>query len=215
MSYSQSSRRSYGKPMQKLMLTFFFALLVSAGGMFLGTMLPSAARIPLFILEIGLIIAIMFLRKSKTIGYSLMYAFMVVSGATLQFSLSYYIASMGTSVVIQTVAVAILVYAGLAIYATYTKEDFRFLGGFLFASLIGLVVIGLMQFFIPFGGMMETLFAGFGLLVFIGYTLYDFNRMSKEGFDESDIPLMVVNIYLDLVNIIIYSLRFVKSLLDD
>jgi FtsH-binding integral membrane protein len=201
--------------MQKLMLTFFFALLVSVIGMFLGTMLPSVARIPLFILEIGLILAIVFLRKSKAIGYSLMYAFMVVSGATLQFSLSYYIASMGTSTVIQTVAVAVIVYAGLAIYATYTKEDFRFLGGFLFASVIGLLVIGLMQFIFPFDGMMETLFAGFGLLIFIGYTLYDFNRMSKEGFDDSDIPLMVVNIYLDLVNIIIYALRFVKSLLDD
>lgn len=213
MSHSQSSR--YVKPMQKLMLTFFFALLVSVGGMFLGTMLPSAARIPLFILELGLIIAIFFLRKSITIGYSLMYAFMLVSGATLQFALSFYIASMGMSVVIQTVAVAVIVYAGLAIYATYTKEDFRFLGGFLFASVIALIVMGIMQFFFPFGGMMETIYAGFGLLVFIGYTLYDFNRMSKEGFDDSEIPLMVVNIYLDLINMIIYALRFVKSLLDD
>ncbi|WP_053376078.1 Bax inhibitor-1/YccA family protein [Paenibacillus sp. FJAT-27812] len=213
MINSQSS--GYRKPMQKLMLTFFFALLVSVFGMLIGTMLPSAARIPLFIVEIGLIIAIVFLRKSKAIGYSLMYAFMVVSGATLQFALSYYIASMGSGIVIQTVAVAVIVYAGLAIYATFTKEDFRFLGGFLFASLIGLVVIGLLQFIFPFDGMMETLFSGFGLLIFIGYTLYDFNRMSKEGFDDSDIPLMVVNIYLDLVNIILYALRFVKSLLDD
>ncbi|OME88282.1 hypothetical protein BK120_02990 [Paenibacillus sp. FSL A5-0031] len=213
MSYTQSS--GYGKPMQKLMLTFFFALIVSVGGMYIGTMLPSAARIPLFIVEIGLIIAIMFLRKSTAIGYSLMYVFMIVSGATLQFSLSYYIASMGTSVVIQTVAVAVLVYAVLAIYATYSKEDFRFLGGFLFASLIGLIVIGLMQFIFPFGGMMETIYAGFGLLIFIGYTLYDFSRMSKEGFEDKDIPLMIVNIYLDLVNIILFALRFVKSLLDD
>ncbi|WP_054024783.1 Bax inhibitor-1 family protein [Bacillus sp. FJAT-28004] len=213
MSYTQSS--GYGKPMQKLMLTFFFALIVSVGGMYIGTLLPSTARIPLFIVEIGLIIAIMFLRKSTAIGYSLMYVFMIVSGATLQFSLSYYIASMGTSVVIQTVAVAVLVYAGLAIYATYSKEDFRFLGGFLFASLIGLIVMGLMQFIFPFGGMMETIYAGFGLLIFIGYTLYDFSRMSKEGFEDKDIPLMIVNIYLDLVNIILFALRFVKSLLDD
>jgi uncharacterized protein len=213
MSYSRSS--GYGKPMQKLMLTFFFALLVSIGGMFLGTLLPPAARIPLFVLELVLIIGIMFLRKSKVVGYSLMYAFMVVSGATLQFAISYYIATIGTAVVFQTVSVAVLVYAGLAIYATYSKEDFRFLGGFLFASLIGLIVLGLIQFFVPFVGVMETVYAGFGLLIFIGYTLYDFSRMSKEGFDESEIPMMVVNIYLDLVNIILYALRFVKSLLDD
>lgn len=213
MSYSQSS--GYGKPMQKLMLTFFFALLVSIGGMYLGTLLPASARIPLFVVELALIIGIMFLRKSKVVGYSLMYAFMVVSGATLQFAIGYYIATIGTAVVFQTVAVAVLVYAGLAIYATYSKEDFRFLGGFLFASLIGLIVLGLIQFFVPFVGVMETVYAGFGLLIFIGYTLYDFSRMSKEGFAESEIPLMVVNIYLDLVNIILYALRFVKSLLDD
>ncbi|WP_138751289.1 Bax inhibitor-1/YccA family protein [Paenibacillus sinopodophylli] len=213
MGYSQSS--GYGKPMQKLMLTFFFALLVSIGGMMIGTLLPPAARIPLFILELVLIISIMFLRKSKAIGYSLMYAFMAVSGATLQFAIGYYISTIGTAVVLETVGVAILVYAGLAIYATYSKEDFRFLGGFLFASLIGLVVLGLIQFFVPFVGVMETVYAGFGLLIFIGYTLYDFSRMSKEGFDDSDIPLMVVNIYLDLVNIILFALRFVKSLLDD
>ncbi|MBB3110248.1 FtsH-binding integral membrane protein [Paenibacillus phyllosphaerae] len=213
MNYSSSP--SYRNPMQKLMLTFFFALIVSVAGMFIGTQLPDVARIPLYIVELVLLISIFFLRRSTKIGYPLMYGFMLVSGATLQFSLSYYIAAIGSTVVIQTVAVAVIVYAGLAIYASRTKEDFRFLGGFLFASVIGLIVIGLMQFFIPFDGMMETVYSGFGLLVFIGYTLYDFNRMAKEGFDESEIPLMVVNIYLDLINMVLFALRFVKSLIED
>ncbi|MFC4101204.1 Bax inhibitor-1/YccA family protein [Paenibacillus xanthanilyticus] len=214
MNYNASSS-SYGNPMAKLMLTFFFALIVSGVGMFIGTMLPPAARIPLIILELALLIGMMFLRRRTSIGYPLMYAFMLVSGATLQFTLSYYIASMGSSIVIQTVGVAVLVYAGLAIYASRTKEDFRFLHGFLFASLIGLILIGLMQFIFPFDGAMETFYAGFGLLIFMGYTLYDFNRMAKEGFDESEIPLMVVNIYLDLINIVLFALRFVKSLTED
>lgn len=202
-------------PMGKLMLTFFFALIVSVAGMFAGMLLPDSARIPLFILELALLIGLLFLRKKVTVGYSLMYVFMLVSGATLQFALKYYAAALGSTAVIQTVAVAVLVYAGLAVYASKTKEDFRFLGGFLFASLLGLVLIGLLQFIFPFGGTMETIYSGFGLLIFIGYTLYDFNRMAKEGFDESEIPLMVVNIYLDLVNIILYALRFLKSLAED
>ncbi|MUT68793.1 Bax inhibitor-1 family protein [Paenibacillus sp. NEAU-GSW1] len=213
MNYNHST--SYGRPMGKLMLTFFYALIVSGIGMFIGLLLPPVARIPLIILEVALLIGMLFLRKRTSIGYPLMYTFMLVSGATLQFSLSYYIASLGSAIVIQTVAVAVIAYAGLAIYATRTKEDFRFLRGFLFASLIGLVVLGLLQFIFPFGGSMEIFYSGFGLLIFMGYTLYDFNRMAKEGFDESEIPLMVVNIYLDLVNVIMFALRLVKSLTED
>jgi FtsH-binding integral membrane protein len=191
----------------KLFRVIILSLVLSIVGIYLGQFIPPIMLIPLAIVEIGLLIAVIFLRKKKTIGYSLMSAFFLVSGATLSYSLSYYVQQLGSAVVLQAFAVTVIAFSAIAIYAVKTKQNFSYLGGFLFGGLIALVGIGILNIFIPFGGMMEIIYACGGILIFIGYSLYDINKIAKEGFTDDEIPIIAINIWLDFVNLFLFILR--------
>ncbi|MGG4141826.1 Bax inhibitor-1/YccA family protein [Paenibacillus algorifonticola] len=195
----------------KVFRVLFLSLLVSLVGFLIGQVVPPVLAMPLYIVEIGLLIALLFLRKKKSIGYTLMYSFMFVSGLTMYFVIVSYISMLGASLVLQGLGVAILAFGGTALYAIKSKQDFSFLGGFLFASTIVLVLMTLVGLFLPFSGTTELMVSGFGILIFIGWTLFDFSRLTRQGFSDDDIPMIVVSIYLDFVNLFLFILRFLGA----
>jgi uncharacterized protein len=198
-------------PIAKLTVTFLAALAVATGGLYVGQWIPAAMHLPLAVLEIVLLLVMIFSRSKKAVGYPLMYSFMLVSGATLYPLIGYYISVIGADAVLKAFALAVVSFTGVAIYAAKTKEDFSFLGGFLMLgsfALLGLLVI---QWFIPFSSVGQMGIAALGILIFLGFTIYDINRLARYGFTEADIPMIVVNIYLDFINLFIYILRFFAS----
>jgi uncharacterized protein len=198
-------------PIAKLTVTFLAALAVATGGLYVGQWIPAAMHLPLAVLEIVLLLVMIFSRSKKAVGYPLMYSFMLVSGATLYPLIGYYISVIGADAVLKAFALAVVSFSGVAIYAAKTKEDFSFLGGFLMLgsfALLGLLVI---QWFIPFSSVGQMGIAALGILIFLGFTIYDINRLARYGFTEADIPMIVVNIYLDFINLFIYILRFFAS----
>ena len=64
------------------------------------------------------------------------------------------------------------VFGGLTLYVMFTRQDFNFLGGFLFVALLGLIVAGLLMFFFNIAAM-TTLYCIVGVLIFAGFVLYD------------------------------------------
>jgi uncharacterized protein len=198
-------------PIAKLTVTFLAALAVATGGLYVGQWIPAALHLPLAVLEIVLLLVMIFSRSKKAVGYPLMYSFMLVSGATLYPLIGYYISVIGADAVLKAFALAVVSFSGVAIYAAKTKEDFSFLGGFLILgafSLLGLLII---QWFIPFSSVGQMGIAALGILIFLGFTIYDINRLARYGFTEADIPMIVVNIYLDFINLFVYILRFFAS----
>jgi uncharacterized protein len=198
-------------PIAKLTVTFLAALAVATGGLYVGQWIPAALHLPLAVLEIVLLLVMIFSRSKKAVGYPLMYSFMLVSGATLYPLIGYYISVIGAGAVLKAFALAVVSFSGVAIYAAKTKEDFSFLGGFLILgafSLLGLLII---QWFIPFSSVGQMGIAALGILIFLGFTIYDINRLARYGFTEADIPMIVVNIYLDFINLFVYILRFFAS----
>ena len=197
------------KPYAKFFGALFLGLLVATFGLFVGQSVPKPLFLPLFIVEIVMIILMISARKHKAIGYGMMFAFMFVSGLTLFPAISYYISTLGGLTVLRAFAISAFAFGGTAAYAMISKHDFRFLGSFLFVSVIALIGMGILQFFFPFSNTAELVFSACGILIFVGYTLYDFSRLTIEGFAERDIPLIVVCIYLDLVNLFLYILQFI------
>ncbi|MBD8499932.1 MULTISPECIES: Bax inhibitor-1/YccA family protein [Paenibacillus] len=195
----------------KLFSVLFIALLISFAGIYAGQFVPAAYAIPLFVVEIGLLLAVFFLRKSKAVGYPIMFAFMFVSGITLQFAIAYYVSTLGATLVGQAFALAVVAFGGTALYAVKSKQDFSYMRGFLVASTLVLIGIMLVGLFVPMTGTMELIYSGFGILIFIGWTLFDFSRLTKHGFAEEDIPSIVVSIYLDFVNLFLFILRFIGA----
>ena len=64
----------------------------------------------------------------------------------------------------------------MSVYALTTKRDFAPSGGMLAAGLMGLLVLGLLQFFVG-GPLLHTVKAYFGVLLFSGYLVYDLQMM--------------------------------------
>lgn len=101
---------------------------------------------------------------------------------------------------------------GLTAYAMKTKRDFSFMGGFLVASLLVLIGGSILQMFFhsPILNMILTVA---GVLVFLAYILYDVSRVVTGG--ENNHVFAAIAIYLDIINLFSYLLRFLGILSSD
>jgi FtsH-binding integral membrane protein len=208
MNYSTTYQTS---PVAKLVYAFLTALAVATFGFFVGQWVPVSMVLPLIILEFILLFAMIVARSKKSVGYPLMYSFMLVSGLTLYHVIANYINILGTGEVFKAFTLAVVSFVGVAIYAARTKEDFSFLGGFLTMGLFALLGLLLIQLFIPFSSVGQMGISALGILIFLGFTIFDINRLVRYGFTEEEIPMIVVNIYLDFINLFTYILRFFAS----
>ncbi|PLR75704.1 hypothetical protein CU633_19710 [Bacillus sp. V3-13] len=195
--------------MSKLLGVFFIAISVAAAGVYTGQFVPAALFLPLVICEIVLLLIVTFTRKK--VSYPVMYAFMFISGVTLYASLSFYVSEIGAGETMKGILLGTAAFAGLAVFGLKTKEDFSFLGGFLSMSVFALIGLAILQIFMPFSGTAEMIYAGFGVLIFTGFTIYDFNKIKMRGFSDQEIPRLVISIYLDFINLILFILRFLRS----
>ncbi|KRF64566.1 hypothetical protein ASG99_19890 [Bacillus sp. Soil768D1] len=194
--------------MPSVMRTFALSLAISVLGMAVGTLVPPSLFLPLAISEIAMLIGAFIMRKKKSIGYTFLYSFTLISGITTYPIIAHYLATAGANVVMLAGVTTTVVFGGLAIYATTTKRDLSFLRGMLFAALLALVAISIFNLFSPLSSTAMLIFSFIGILVFSGYILYDFNRMKHYGVTAEEVPLMALNLYLDFINLFINILRF-------
>lgn len=181
--------------------------------MFLASKFLSEAAIGvLIVIEVVMIVAAFVIRlRGKNISYGFVYAFSAVSGATMYPIIAYYASSIGANLVSLALASTFVIFGTLSIYAYRSKNDFSSLRGFLLASLLGLIVVGLSSMFISFGPVMNMVYASFGILVFSGFVLYDVGKY-KNGVSPEEVPLAVLNMYLNFINLFLYLLRFIASI---
>lgn len=117
------------------------------------------------------------------------------------------------NLVSQTIFATALATFSTAGIVFLTSIDFSFLGGFLFISLIILVVIGLLNIFFFRSKIFSLVRAYIGAVIFTLYLIYDFDRLEKMAGDESwgtaiDIA---VNIYLDIINLFLDLLEILSE----
>lgn len=200
---------NFGHIMQVLALS----LLVSFGGTLIGAFfIPPEFAVMLGVVELIMIIAAVVIRiRGKHIGYGFLYAFTGISGITLYPVIMYYGAQIGANLVSASFLATAGIFAALAFYAYRSERDFSYLLGFLFAGTIGLIVMGVVSFFVDFGGTMNLVWAIGGILIFSGWILYDVSRY-RYGVEAKEVPYVVLNLYLDIVNLFLYILRFVAAI---
>lgn len=193
--------------------TFAMSLLVSFVGTLVGAMFIPASLIPLFIvIELGMLVASIVIRiRGRNIGYTFLYVFTAVSGVTLYPVIEAYGSRLGANVVSGAFLSTAAIFGGLSLYAARSKRDFSFLGGFLFAGTIGLVLMGLLSLFLHFGSATTMVWSMIGVLLFSGWVLYDVAQY-RHGIDPDQVPLAALNIYLDFINLFLYILRFLASI---
>lgn len=202
--YTESNRNI----LPKVLWTFTISLAVSLLGFIAGNFLPPALFLPLMILEVVMLLAAFFVRRRKMLSYGFLYAFTFISGITLYPVVTSYLMTIGAEPVLMSLAATVIIFGGLSLYASTTKRDFSFMGGFLTASLLALIVIGIFNLFSPLSSTATLVYSFIGILVFSGYVIFDVNRIKQYGLSEEDVPLMALNLYLDFVNLFLYILRF-------
>ncbi|ARU59837.1 hypothetical protein CBW65_01295 [Tumebacillus avium] len=204
MNPSYSGSRMVG--INRVLPMFFLSLLFALIGTIVGTQVPPQFFLPLMVIEVGMLLAAMFMRKRR-VGYTFLYLFTFISGITFYPVLAHYTAGIGGNMVMAAFGVSTLAYGATALYAWKSKADFSFLGGFLMVGLIALVGLSLWNMFMPLGGTMYLGFTLLGIFIFIGFTLYDISNIARHGVPEEMVPMAVLNLYLNFINLFLFVLR--------
>lgn len=212
-----TAEQDYNASFHKLMRMFTFSILVAFIGTFVGTFVPPALFLPLIVIEIGMLIASIFIRrKGKAIGYGFVYTFVFISGITIYPAIAHYAGIGGAGIVHAAFILTVLIFGGLTLYAYNSKRDFSFLGGFLMVGIFALIGFSLIGFFVPamHTGVLGLTIGFFGVMVFSGFILYDISQY-KHGLPDEMIPLAVLSLYLSFINLFLYLLQILGILSDD
>ncbi len=109
------------------------------------------------------------------------------------------------NVVFQAMSATTIAVIATASIVFTTSIDFSVMGGFLFTALLILIIMGLLNHFIFKSRKFSLVKAYFGVLIFTGYLLYDFDMLKKQmnaGDDSWSTAIQIaVNLYLDIINL--------------
>jgi uncharacterized protein len=94
--------------------------------------------------------------------------------------------------------------AGLGAYGYATRRDLSSWIRVLFWALLALIVFGLVTIFIAIPHA-NLIYCVLGLVIFGGFTIYDFNRLRRA--DQSSSVMIASSIFLDIFNVFLLFLR--------
>lgn len=145
----------------------------------------------------------------KTIGFFLAYS--VLNGVTLSII---FIAYTGSTIFFAFVSASI-VFGIMAIYGYLTKTDLSPFKSFLMISVIGILVLSVINIFIASGSLSYWI-GIFGVVIFAGLTAYDLQKMKQiyvfslqnNGALQGNLAVTgALTLYLDFINIFLFMLR--------
>ncbi|WP_455538687.1 Bax inhibitor-1/YccA family protein [Terrisporobacter sp.] len=211
-----------GQVFKYLSISIFFMFVGYMFGLFLPDSFIGMANIIFAILIVGLLIMAIISKKSiipRRFSMNFVYLFTFVDGILISPVIRYYVGSLGSGVVIN-VLIATLVICGVLGFIASKSESDRFLklGPVLFAALIGLLVMSILNIFI-YGRLFNIIVSIIGVLLFSAYILYDVSLLKSDIEygnikDRDDLSIHVLNLYIDFVNIFLDLLRLVREFSD-
>ena len=170
----------------------------------------------LIIAEFALVFAISgaINKLSLTTATLLFTLYSVLNGATLSVIFLAYTLSSIASVFFITSAT----FGAMALYGYFTKKDLSSWGRILFMALIGIIIATVVNIFLK-SGALNMIVSYVGVLVFVGLTAYDSQKIKEMLLQASDagegmqkIALLgALSLYLDFINLFIYLLRIFGS----
>ena len=101
-----------------------------------------------------------------------------------------------------------IIFLGLSGYALSTRRDFSFMGGFLFAGMLTLVVAMLANIFFALPALSLAISAGI-ILIMSGFILFDTSRIIQGG--ETNYIMATYGLYLSIFNIFISLLNILMA----
>jgi FtsH-binding integral membrane protein len=174
-------------------------------GAYLGRNLSYGAGFAAFIAAFVCLIAMRFAaRRSTGLTVGLLAAFGLLIGVAVAPTLAYY-ASMNPRVLWQAGGATALFIAGFGAAGYATRRDLSAIARVCFWALLALIVFGIVLIFvrIPHG---ELIYSVIGLVIFAGFTMFDFQRLRRSQ-DVASAPFLAASIFLDVLNVFLFFLR--------
>jgi uncharacterized protein len=194
------SRTLFGQTMGLVAVTTgLFAL-----GAYLGRDLSYGWGFAAFIASFGVLLGLYFVaERSEPLALGLLFGFGVLVGVGTAPTIAYY-ASTNPQSVWQAGGATALFIAGFGAAGYATRRDLSGVARVCFWALLALIVFGIVTIFvnIPNG---TLIYAIAGLVIFAGFTLYDFQRLRRTQ-DIRAAPLLAASIFLDVLNVFLLFL---------
>lgn len=166
----------------------------------------------LLIAQIGLVIAISGAvnKISAAVATVLFMLYSALMGLTLSVIFSVY----SGPIIATTFAVTAGMFASVSIYGFVTKRDLTRMGSLLFMALIGLIIASVVNFFWA-NSTLYWIVTYAGVLIFVGLTAYDTQKLKIIAGQTADNPSMAarmaivgaLTLYLDFINLFLLMLR--------
>jgi FtsH-binding integral membrane protein len=121
----------------------------------------------------------------------------------------------GTSIA-RVFFIAASLFGVMSLYGYTTKRDLTSMGSFLTMGVIGIIIASLVNMFLVQSTMMHYLISGVGVLLFVGLTAYDTQRIKSTYYALQHQPeflgkaaiMGALSLYLDFINLFIMLLQF-------
>ena len=221
---SAGERISVNEYMQKTFYLMFLGLLATFAVAYFGFKTGFVYRmcqsmgLVLFILAAQVIFVMVLSAKVQQLSVGtatgLFFGYAVLNG----FAFSVYFAVYSASTLNLVFILAALFFFAMATYGKVTKRDLSNLRSLLFGGMIFLAVFWLISMFLNLSAF-EGIVCVVGLLIFMGVTAYDMQRIkdyySYYSYDaemvEKSAIFSALQLYLDFINIFVYLLRILGS----
>ena len=181
------------------------SMIAAAAGAFvaMNTGISMAATNPIIYLVVlfGILFGMQFAvsRGAKTLALVLLFAFTFITGMTVGSIIALYVSVGAGHVVTQAFVATAVAFGALTIYAMRTKTDFSSWAKPLFWTLIGVVVVSLLNAFLFKSGVLVLGVSAVCALLFSAYILFDTQKIIRGEYTS---PIMAaVGMYLNIYNL--------------
>ena len=189
---------------------------VMVGIAFAESLLTSGMHMLFIIAELAIIFTARWWQAKTPWNYVLFGLFPLLSGITVTPYILYVLIGYanGAPILLNALASTVFMAAAAAVFARMRLWNMAGLQGILFMSLIGLIVLGVLQIFIPAlrAPGFEVLLSGAGVIVFALFTAMDMQRLQSLARAGASPFLIALNLYLDIFNLFLFVVRFMVAI---
>lgn len=186
-----------------LLVTAFAALTISPYVAY--ELLSGQTFYLLFIVEIGIVLVSNWaLHKNNAILAGILFtAYSYLTGVTLSIIFMVYTTASIVAIFLTTAAV----FGIMAVYGLVTKKDLSSVGNICLMALLGIIIISVVNIFILDSTMLDTAISAIGVLVFVGLTAYDTQKIKKNvaASTSQNVTSLALygafELYLDFINL--------------
>jgi FtsH-binding integral membrane protein len=176
-----------------------------AAGAWLGRNLTGGVGIVAFIAAFAILISMRFAaRRSAPLTVGLLAAFGLLIGLAVAPTITYY-GSMDPRALWEAGGATALFIAGFGSAGYATRRDLTALARLSFWALLALILVGIVLIFVHIPGA-ELAYSVLGLVIFAGFTMFDFQRLRSSG-NTTDAALLAASIFLDVLNVFLFFLE--------